>query len=76
MDVLDEYFNDIFIAHLTDKGITEEELERYNEARTNYLYFKEKFEVAKAFYEGVCRGLDFKYSPFIGGELPGKKENK
>lgn len=68
MDVLDEYFNDIYIAHLTDKGITEEELERYKEARTNYLYFKEKFEVAKAFYEGVCRGLDFKYSPIIGGE--------
>jgi hypothetical protein len=68
MDVLDEYFNDIYIAHLTDKGITKEELERYNEALTNYLYSKEKFEVAKAFYEGVCRGLDFKYSPIIGGE--------
>ena len=68
MDVLDEYFNDISIAYWTDRGITEEELERYNEARKNYLYFKEKFEVAKAFYEGICRGLDFKYSPFIGGE--------
>lgn len=32
MDVLDEYFNDVYIAHLTDKGITEEELERYNDA--------------------------------------------
>ena len=65
MDVLDEYFNDIYIAHLADKGITEEELERYKEARKNYLYFKEKFEVAKAFYEGVCRGLDFKYNPIM-----------
>lgn len=68
MDNLDEYFNSVLIAHWVNKGITKRELEEYEAARKNYLYFKEQFEIAKDYYYGICRGLDFKYNPTEGGE--------
>ena len=63
VDELDEYFNSVRISFWERKGITKEELERHNDARKNYLYFKEQYEIAKSYYDGICRGLDFKYNP-------------
>lgn len=68
-DILGEYFNSVLISYWGNKGITKEELEQYNAARCNYLYFKKEYEVAKTFYEEIRSGLDSKYGPFIeGGE--------
>lgn len=63
VDEIDEYFNSVLISFWKRKGITKEELERYNDARKNYLYLKEQYEIAKSYYDGIRRGLDFKYNP-------------
>ena len=68
VDELDEYFNSVLISFWEGKGITKEELKRYNEARKNYLYFKKQYEIAKSYYDGILRGLDFKYNPMEASE--------